>query len=192
MCEKGQEVKAATDREVDLAVRRYDILFRHIATEETLTWTGCQLYVVANSALLTFCAARFPKDTHWLSLVPPLIISVVGLILSLFWRGFMQRAPGRADRWLVICRQLEQMAFGETNVIRGARERKIHSMSYVVIVFLSIWVISILGLAVALGFGFAQANSVSTRADGRASSASAPAVSSAPASPQPSASPTSH
>jgi hypothetical protein len=65
-------------------------------------------------------------------------------------------------------------------------------MSYVVIVFLSIWVVSILGLAVALGFGLAQAGPTAPRSDGMTNSVPAPTASSTASSPQPSTSPASH
>lgn len=64
------EVSTASEpREVDLALRRYDIVFRYLATENQMSWTKNQFFLAANGGLLAFAPSRFPKDATWPSLL---------------------------------------------------------------------------------------------------------------------------
>jgi hypothetical protein len=186
MSDQGKEDKPLVP--ADLALRQFDTLLRHVGTEETLTWTVCQLFTVANGGLLAFGASRFPKDTQWLSLTPPALISILGLYLSCFWWRSVKRAPGRSERWLRICRELEPVAFGETKVLRDLPERLPHSMLSVARAFVVWWVIALVALAVALGFGIGQRRLSSTQS-GEACGANRAASGSGPAPAQPSPSP---
>jgi hypothetical protein len=139
------------DRKVDVAIRRFDILVRHIATEESLTWTGCQLFAVANGVLITFCAARFPQNRHLIALAPLLAVSVLGYLLSRFWQRFMERAPSRTNRWIKLGLEIEAVAFGGLEVL-PCPGRGRHSMLDVARGCVILWVV----MAGSLGLAFAS------------------------------------
>jgi len=90
---------AADPREIDLALRRYDTVFRYFASENAMSWTKNQFFLAANAGLLAFSAARFPKDTYWMSLLLPIVVSLVGLAFSTTWVLVLRKTSVNVDRW---------------------------------------------------------------------------------------------
>jgi hypothetical protein len=121
---KAADIKEASmptpdPKEIDVALRRYDVVFRYFATENMMSWTKNQFFLAANAGLIAFASARFPKDTIWTSLLAPAIITIIGLLFSILWLFTLRGAVIHVDWWKRICLQLEPIAFGPHEVLRG-------------------------------------------------------------------------
>ena len=53
--------------QTDLALKRYDVLFRYLAYENTVYWSRSQFFLVANAGMFAFAAAKLPTSTQGLS-----------------------------------------------------------------------------------------------------------------------------
>jgi hypothetical protein len=128
-------------KDVELALKRYDVIMRYLAAEYAMTLTKNQFFMAVSVGLLTFGAARFPKDTRWSSLAIPLVLTGIGLLISLIWTNENDRAMFYSQRWESLCLQLEALAFGQQEIWRGHRHRsKLRaSVRHVASIFLFIW-----------------------------------------------------
>ena len=112
--------KATADpREVDLALRRHDIVFRYLASEHAMTLTRNQFFLAANAGLLAFGANRFPTDSQWSSLLLPAIVAIIGLVFSVLWILVLVKISIHLDRSKAVLLEIEPTAFGPHEVIRG-------------------------------------------------------------------------
>lgn len=108
--------------EHDDRVKRYDMVLRHLASENGLFWTRCQLFLVASAALLGFALkVIYDLQIHdtWRHTLIALFAGMSGLCLSVLWHLAIGAGHAWLEHWRTILKELEPMVFGETPVIRG-------------------------------------------------------------------------
>ncbi len=117
----------ADERATDLALRRYDVIFRYLAYENTVFWTRSQFFGAAQLGLLIFAGAKLPSDPAtaniW-GLIMPFIITGCGVLLTLLWASTLKRAQSWIDHWHALCIELESTAFGQHFVLRETAAAK--------------------------------------------------------------------
>ena len=104
----------------DLALRRYDIVLRYLATEVQVYWTRSQLFLVANAALLGFELNGLPVSSGVRTdkLIALIFAAGIGIALCLFWRGALSSGDGWMEHWKSALRLWEESAFGDVNLYR--------------------------------------------------------------------------
>ena len=133
---------------VDLALKRYDVVFRYSVYENTIFWTRCQFFLVANAALFGFVVS---KQIASEALFHPRLFELVcggGIVLSVLWYRSLRAAEYWILRWENICTQLEPAAFQNIEVLRNCRPPQHFSTKSVArhaaILFLVLWVAALL------------------------------------------------
>jgi len=131
---------------VDLALKRYDVIFKYLAYENTVYWTRSQLLLVANAGLLALRASKLPTNPRDKDVVAALVTSipivVVGFALSVLWLLLLRRAEVWIARWEGLCRNLEASAFGYRDVLRNPPETKIKALAHrLAWLFLILWLV---------------------------------------------------
>jgi hypothetical protein len=109
--------------QTDLALKRYDILFRYLAYENTVYWSRSQFFLVANAGMFGFAAAKLPTSQQGLSWEQLGILataSAVGILLSLLWHRALEAGQHWVSRWERLCESLESEAFGDIEVLRNS------------------------------------------------------------------------
>jgi hypothetical protein len=107
----------------DLALRRYDILLRYLAYENTVYWSRSQFFLVANAGMFAFAAAKLPttrQGLSWEQLGILATASAAGILLSLLWHRALKAGEHWVSRWERLCASLEAEAFGEVEVMRNS------------------------------------------------------------------------
>jgi hypothetical protein len=115
-------------RREDLALKRYDLVFRHLAAKNGLFWTRSQIILVAHAALLGFMLKELASAspyTGWPELIVDLSVGVIGFILAVFWHYAVKSGWRWLEHWRSILRHLESQAYAEINVLRRAPLPKI-------------------------------------------------------------------
>jgi len=108
----------ATKDPADLALRRYDVIMRYLASDNAIYWTRSQLLLLAQTALLGFYGNQLkdlPEDlSHepWYKLIFLMVNCLVGLALCGLWHFAIKGGQFWMDRWEAILTGLEQVAFG--------------------------------------------------------------------------------
>lgn len=134
---------------IDIALRRYDTVFRYLATEHQMSWTKNQFFLAANAGLFAFLSSRFPQDTAWPSLLGPCVMAIIGLFFSILWLLTLRRAAKYVDHWKAICLQLEPTAFGPYQVLRSVPStRKGILARTIAAVFILLWTVAVLTFAI--------------------------------------------
>jgi hypothetical protein len=111
----------ATD-EAELSRKRYDIVLKHLAYENTAYWTRSQLFLVANAALIGFALKEIPTSLVGVSktrLVTLLVCSVVGILLAVLWIYGLKAGQGWINHWVAALKSWEGSAFGDVNLLRS-------------------------------------------------------------------------
>jgi hypothetical protein len=128
----------------DLALRRYDIVFRYSVYENTIFWMRSQFFLVANAALFGFVVS---KEIASEALFHPRLFELVcvgGIILSWLWYRSSRAAEYWISRWENICTRLEPEAFQNIEVLRNCRPPGHFSTKavarYAAMLFLVLWV----------------------------------------------------
>jgi Na+/proline symporter len=109
--------------QTDLALRRYDVLFRYLAYENTVYWTRSQFFLVANACMFAFAASKLPtsfQNLSWEHLGILATASAAGILLSMFWHRALTVGEHWVCRWEKLCVRLESEAFGEIDVLRNS------------------------------------------------------------------------
>ena len=109
--------------ESDLALKRYDVLFRYLAYENTVYWSRSQFFLVANAGMFAFATAKVPTSLQGLSWQYLGILgaaSVAGVLLSVFWYRVLKAGEYWVSRWEKLCESLEPEAFGAIEVLRNS------------------------------------------------------------------------
>jgi hypothetical protein len=136
--------------EIDLALRRYDVIFRYLAAEYAMAWTKNQFFLAVNGGLLAFCAARFPKDAQWPSLIVPATFSLIGLLFSVLWLVTLKSARYFYKRWEALCVELEPIAFSDQQLWRGLNPPRLRfGLRTPAWLFIIIWILAELGIIAA-------------------------------------------
>jgi hypothetical protein len=141
-----QEVAAhcVDPKEIDVALRRYDVVFRYLATEHVMSWTKNQFFLAANAGLFAFASARFPRDMHWTSLLVPAITTMIGMFFSILCLSTLRRAAIHVDRWKAICLRLEPTAFGPHDVLRNVPSTGMRVVTRTIAgVFIVVWSVAL-------------------------------------------------
>jgi lysylphosphatidylglycerol synthetase-like protein (DUF2156 family) len=111
----------APDPNVDLALRRYDTVFRYLASENAIFWTRSQLFLVANAALIGFVTKDLPSAVAQVSFAKlvMLILGCLGaLLLCVLWHLAVIAGSNWWRHWHGLLETIEPDAFGEHNVMR--------------------------------------------------------------------------
>jgi hypothetical protein len=127
----AQKPKIHADTEVDLALKRYDIVMKYLATENTLYWTRSQILLLANTALLGYAAnqlnaldADLSKEP-WTRLSVVLVECLFGLLLCVAWHFGIDAGAYWMDRWQdLLTDRLEPVAFPDNDVFRNVKRPK--------------------------------------------------------------------
>lgn len=108
-----------SERDVDIALKRYDALMRYLAYENTTYWTRAQFFLVANAALIGFALKELPttlKDVSTTRLVILFVCAVGGLLLTLLWIWGLKSGQGWINHWTKALRSLEPKALEGTKL----------------------------------------------------------------------------
>ena len=153
--------------DIDLPLKKYDVLLRFYASENALFWTRSQLFLVANAALLGFALNALPESPtriHWPRLIIYCSALFCGVLLCALWNAAMKVSDTRRLHWRSILRELEAEAFGNSHIIRRLDSGWIRSTTIAMLtvwVFMSIWVsLFVYGMALVVmkyhGYDFPQ------------------------------------
>ena len=140
-----------TQLDSETALKRYDVLFRYLAYENTVFWTRSQFFVFANAGLLAgtvvgLLTDRMPATRAGILVLAALITA--GIILDILWLTSLRKVNVWIARWERLCVELEPLAFGDQEVLRNPPETGIKSLAlYVAWLFLALWLAAILRLA---------------------------------------------
>jgi hypothetical protein len=130
--------------QAEMALKRFDALFRYLAYENTVYWTRSQFFLFANIGLLALTANKFPIDGKSPSLAGVLILAApvaIGFLTSLLWLVIMRKAEKWIDHWVGLCIELEPLAFGDQKVWRETPETGLKSIAKVIAcLFIVLWV----------------------------------------------------
>jgi hypothetical protein len=145
----SEEQSPPDRREQDLALRRYDIVIKYLVFEHTIYWSRSQFYVAANTALLVVAVAKFPtSDFQLRHLAAPVLVAIVGLVLSIVWLLALLQAGRYADRWRSVCQQLEEVAFESYEVLRNPPKFKLPKLrtlaNSAAVMFVVLWTLVLL------------------------------------------------
>jgi hypothetical protein len=158
------------DPQTDLALRRYDVLFRYLAYENTVYWSRSQFFLVANAGMFAFAAAKLPTSAQglsWQHLGVLATASLAGILLSLLWHRALKAGEHWVSRWERLCASLESEAFGEIEVLRNSgidsmRLSSVKGMSgkavarHCATLFVVLWVLMFVYITVLAGFLFCR------------------------------------
>lgn len=123
-----------TAAETDLALRRYDTVFRYVASENAIFWSRSQLFLVANAALFGFGTKDLPSSLllySWWKIAMSMVGVLAGLCLCLLWHESILAAGTWFEHWHAVLTTLEPPAFHDLNVVRHrpAGVRRFRSIS---------------------------------------------------------------
>jgi hypothetical protein len=106
----------------DLALKRYDAVFRYLAYENNAYWTRAQFFLLANTALAAFLLNQLPMGTPvptWNKLGILVAMSAVGVALTWLWRTALESSEQWIRHWHeVLVNDLEADAFADILVLR--------------------------------------------------------------------------
>lgn len=108
--------------ESETQIKRYGIIMPYLAYENTMFWQRGSLFLIAHSALVGFVSTSIPKLSSyesWASIISSFIISISGIILTIFWLMSLKAGEFWIHHWHTILKDsLEQKAFGDILVFR--------------------------------------------------------------------------
>lgn len=108
-------------REMDIALRQYDIVFRYLMYENTVYWARSHFYLAANAGLLAIGIAALPKDKLVaMNLIVPGMLAIVGFFLTFIWLAALRKANDYTNHWTSVCVKLEPIAFQKNQVLRSS------------------------------------------------------------------------
>ena len=135
--------------DTDLAIRRYDIIMRYLASDNAIYWTRSQLLLVAHTTLLGFWGNQLPRNLGEeppLKLIFLLIECGLGGCLCLIWHYAIRGGQYWMDRWEKTLLELEDAAFGKSaEVYRGMdgasrpKPRTRDLARWTLVIFCAIW-----------------------------------------------------
>ncbi len=106
----------------DLALRRYDAVFRYLAYENSVYWTRAQFFLLANTALAAIVLNQMPMGAPvptWNRLGVLGLASAMGFALTWLWRAALETGEQWLRHWEeVLMHDLEADAFGCINLVR--------------------------------------------------------------------------
>jgi hypothetical protein len=130
--------------EMEIALKRYDALFRYLAYENTVYWTRSQFFLYANIGLLALTATRLPTDGKPPTFAGILILAApiaVGLLMTVLWLVILRKAEKWIDHWERLCIELEPLAFADQKVWREMPEKGLKFLAKIVAgLFIVLWV----------------------------------------------------
>jgi hypothetical protein len=138
---------ADSPKVTDIALKQYDILTRGFLAQAQLIWNRSQFFLVANTALLGFLAfaIRATSEVGRAYLILLVALAFVGLTMSVLWIIALHSGYMALDRIERLCVQKEEAAFGDLQIMRGARSnttaRSRVANKLVAFVFGFIWII---------------------------------------------------
>jgi len=146
------------------AFKRYDSLLRYQIYENQTFWTRTQLYLVANTTLLGFCATSRlmifkPAEGTIVSAATLALVCGIGIVLSEVWRRLFVTGVFWIDRWGDRLTALEERAFGQ-KVHRDSRQLEPYSIfktvHFTIGLFFTVWVFFFLYSSVMLLIAIAK------------------------------------
>jgi hypothetical protein len=106
----------------DLALKRYDTVFRYLAYENNVYWVRGQFFLVGNTALAAFVLNQIPTSPPpptWNQLWVLCVSSLTGIILTWLWRAALETGEQWIRHWTeILVHHLEADAFGDIRVCR--------------------------------------------------------------------------
>ena len=162
----------------DLALKRYDAVFRYLAYENSVYWTRAQFFLLANTALAAFVLNQMPMGAPaptWNRLGIIGAASATGVALTWLWRAALETGEQWLRHWEeVLTHDLEADAFGPINLVRHWEFRtpppapkRSHSAKklahWLAVLFRVVWLLSagyvlLLGCAKAYGWAAVFSN----------------------------------
>jgi hypothetical protein len=138
------ETQLHSEREVDLALRRYDVALRYLAALRQMTWTKTRFFLTLNLGLLTLTGAlaRIPViGTDWISSHASKVVAATGLVASVLWGLALRQNAKDVDRSFEVCHALEPVALEQHPLLQSARKGRVLSTHGILaLFFLFIWV----------------------------------------------------
>jgi hypothetical protein len=139
----SMEMEPPSDREVDLALRRYDTMLRYLVVVRQMAWTKTQFFLALNIGLLTLAGAlvRTPfLGIGWLASHATRIVGVAGVTASILWSMVLGFNAREVDRCIGVCRDLERTAMGKYLVLKDLQTGRVLTPHRVMaLLFLLIW-----------------------------------------------------
>jgi hypothetical protein len=143
-------------------LEQYGILLSYLQYENTTFWTRAGFFLVAHTALFGFVVQILPPFDRclasWERVAISVIVGITGLLLAKIWWKALRKGEEWIDRWHTCLLELEPLAFGDMQVLRGAvtpgltRDPKRHGAravaDWVVYLFSVLW-----GLVFVYGIG---------------------------------------
>jgi hypothetical protein len=120
-------ISKADEKRIDLALRRYDCVFKYLAYENNVYWVRGQFFMLGNTALFGFVINNLPTKgplaPSWNQICAT---AISGLVLTCLWRLALTSGEHWIRHWTEILRDdLEPDAFGEgINVLRKWKFRE--------------------------------------------------------------------
>lgn len=104
------------------ALEKYGIMLSYLAYENSTFWTRSGFFLVVHAGLLAFIATSgLPIRSSPLDkMIPSIAITVIGIMLGIAWLLALAGGNYWIDRWHSVLVTLEQDAFKNLNVLRGA------------------------------------------------------------------------
>jgi hypothetical protein len=132
-----------SDRDLDLALQRYNIVLVHLAVVRQMTWTKTQFFLALNIGLLTLAGALAKTPfigTGWLASHATRIVAIAGETASVLWGVALYQNAKEVNRCLAVCQKLENEAMGEDGVLAGAKTgRVLTTHGVMALLFFLIW-----------------------------------------------------
>ncbi len=137
------QTEPPSEREVDLALRRYDAVLRYLAVVQQMTWRKTQFFLALNLGLLTLAGALGKVSfigTGWIASHALRIIAGTGLTASVLWGVALRQNAREVDRCIEVCRSLEPVAMEQHEVLQAVPKRRVLSTHGILaLLFSFIW-----------------------------------------------------
>jgi hypothetical protein len=149
--------------QIDLALKRFDCIFRYLAYENNVYWVRGQFFLLGNTALLGFelnnIPTKGPTTPTWNQILASGIAALTGVVLTLLWQAALTAGDHWIHHWMEILRNdLEPDAFGQIHVMREwsfrqppsgpRRSRSAKRLAHLLaLLFGVVWIIAILYVA---------------------------------------------
>jgi hypothetical protein len=110
------DVDSNGNQQVDIALRRYEILIKYYIYENTVNWSRHQFFAALGAGLLAFFVSALSlKLKFWAT-----IVAGLGIVQAILWILTGIAALYWMERWDKLCRHLEPIAFGDIEVFRNS------------------------------------------------------------------------
>ena len=145
-----------TEKPEEMALKRYDVVLKHLLGDIQIYWTRSQFFLVTNAALLGFELNSFPSSEIGTSKLIALFLGgLVGMTLCILWIISVRSGRIWMDHWKRALSEWETLAFDNVNLYRqrpagSPRSPKIPFVTAGL--FLAVWSVFALYLLICICF----------------------------------------